>query len=217
MIEWVYKGASESTLLNALYVATDHEEIFDCVIAFGGKAVLTASTHKTGTERCNEAVNMLAKSFDAVINIQGDEPLIKAGQIDLLATLIAKKNIDIATLCMPVSEASLIHNPNNIKVVFDNKHRAMYFSRAPIPFSRSKKLVRYFEHIGMYAYKTEVLHQLVKLKPGKLEEIEKLEQLRWMENGYRIYLAETQSGNISVDTPEDLQKLIKKIRSKRHP
>ncbi len=215
MIEWVYSGALESSLLTDLYVATDHQGIYQAVLDFGGKAILTSSLHETGTERCYEALNLIDQPFDALINIQGDEPLIQAAQIDLLAKLISKPEVDLATLCTPISNKAIINNPNNIKVVFDHQNRALLFSRSPIPFPREKKAARYFEHIGMYAYKLGILEKIVHLKPGHLERSEKLEQLRWMENGYSIYLSETKAGNISVDTPEDLQKVIKSIRTKR--
>ncbi len=212
MIQLVYEQALKAELLNKLIVATDDERIYKAVHAFGGEVVMTAGYHQSGTERCYEALTLLSESYEAVINIQGDEPFIDPSQIDQVSTLLGKPDVEIATLCKRIKpdEAS---NPNIVKVVTDLAGRAMYFSRSPIPFMRnenSSKLSKNefsLKHIGIYGYRSAVLAKLVALSPTPLEHSEVLEQLRWLENGFCIHIDHTDKESISIDTPEDIENL----------
>ena len=214
MIQRVYEQAGKS--LNLIYVATDDRRIYDTVINFGGKAVMTSPDHQSGTDRCAEAVNIIAaetgKLIDIVINIQGDEPFIKPGQIDLLMKCFTGKGVEIATLVRKCEPEDDIFNPNQPKVILNTEGDAIYFSRAAIPFIRdaekrdwSKKHV-YYKHIGIYGYRTETLKKITFLTRSPLEISESLEQNRWIENGYRIRTAVTLWENIGIDTPDDLEK-----------
>jgi 3-deoxy-manno-octulosonate cytidylyltransferase (CMP-KDO synthetase) len=210
VIQWVYENAKHA--LEHVWVATDNDRIFNAVEAFGGKAVYTESSHRSGTDRCAEAARILKKEneFDVVINVQGDEPFINAEQIKLLMSCFDGKT-EIATLVKAIDSTEELFNPNRPKVVLDNEKNALYFSRFPIPYIRGEKenswllANKFWAHIGMYAYKSEVLQLITRLSPGKLEGAEALEQLRWIENGYRIKTAETSFQSIGIDTPEDLQ------------
>ncbi len=217
MIQWVYEGAS--SLFEHLLVATDDDRIHDAVVAFGGKAVMTSADHKTGTERCAEATMLYEKEsglkFTHVVNIQGDEPLIQPRQLQTLKDCILVPDTSIATLIKPLEHAGDLENPNVVKVVVDLGFRALYFSRASIPMSRGGRSDRdpgspgYYTHIGLYAFRREVLDQLVTLPPTPLEQVESLEQLRWMEHGIRIRTAVTSLPSMGVDTPEDLERIRK--------
>ncbi len=210
LIQWVYENIASA--LENVWVATDDERIFNSVEAFGGKAVWTMATHKSGTDRCAEAAKKLENelNFDVVINVQGDEPFIKAEQIRQLMSCF-ENDTEIATLVKEIDSADELFNPNRPKVVLDSNQNALYFSRSPIPYVRGEKennwllANTFWAHIGMYAYKKEVLQQITQLNPGKLERVEALEQLRWLENGYRIKTAVTRFQSIGIDTPEDLQ------------
>jgi 3-deoxy-manno-octulosonate cytidylyltransferase (CMP-KDO synthetase) len=210
IIRWVYENAIPA--LDNVWVATDDDEIFKTVEKFGGKAVNTLSTHRSGTDRCAEAALILAEkfSFDAVINIQGDEPFINPKQIKQLTSCF-DENTEIATLIKKIETTEELFNPNRPKVVTDKNKNALYFSRSPIPFVRGEKefnwllATNFWSHIGMYAYKKEILQEITKLQPGKLEGAEALEQLRWMENGYKIKTSVTEFQSIGIDTPDDLQ------------
>ncbi len=209
MIQWVYENARKA--LSKVYVATDDRRIFDAVKAFGGEVVETLPTHKSGTDRCAEAASILSATlnFDAVVNIQGDEPFIQAEQIELLKSCFEMET-EIATLVKKIDNADEIFNINRPKVVLDNEQNALYFSRSPIPFIRGSeekdwlKANVFWAHIGMYAFKTDVLQKITRLKQGQLELAESLEQLRWLENGYKIKTAVTKTQSIGIDTPEDL-------------
>lgn len=211
IIQWVYENASKS--LHKVYVATDDERIFKAVEAFGGKAVYTSASHQSGTDRCAEAAAELSKSFhiDVVVNIQGDEPFIRPEQIEGLKACFDSPGTEIATLVKPITNAEEIININRPKVVINQRQEAMYFSRSPIPFVRGHApeewlgLSSFYSHIGMYAYRYDILLELTKLPVGLLEKAESLEQLRWLENGYRIKTARTTYENIGIDTPEDLE------------
>jgi len=218
MIRRVYEQAAKSKALSAVFVATDDQRIFDHVQDFGGKVIMTAETHRTGTERCNEVVRKLEAEnifFDVAINIQGDEPYIQPDQIDLLAGCFSDPGITIATLIKKINSAEEINSPNTIKVVVSKNQQALYFSRAPIPYIRDKKSDQgqprelYYKHIGIYAYRTVTLMAITSLNPSPLELAESLEQLRWLENGYQIFTRETQHESFSVDAPEDLLKFDK--------
>lgn len=211
IIQWVYENAKKA--LDEVYVATDDERIFRAVEAFGGKAVYTSPNHQSGTDRCAEAAQKVAEQlrFDVVINIQGDEPFIRPEQVEGLKACFDSPETEIATLIKPITNPEEISNINRPKVVINKKNEAMYFSRSPIPFVRDCKpedwISRntFFSHIGMYAYRFDILLELTKLPIGVLEKAESLEQLRWLENGYRIKTAKTLFENIGIDTPEDLE------------
>lgn len=216
MIQRVYEQAVKSELLQTVLVATDDERIADVVRGFGGKVVMTANHHQSGTDRCFEALNIIDQSFDAVVNIQGDEPFIHPEQIDKIVNLLSRPEVQLATLCKKILNEDELNNPNCVKVVLDNQLRALYFSRYPIPYVRDEQNAAmleqnsFFKHIGIYGYKAETLAQITKLPPSFLEKAEALEQLRWLENGFKIFVDITDKESISVDKPDDLQKLINK-------
>jgi 3-deoxy-manno-octulosonate cytidylyltransferase (CMP-KDO synthetase) len=219
MIQRVYEQASKS--VDIVFVATDDKRIYDEVLKFGGQALMTSPQHQSGTDRCAEAVDKITertgKKIDIVINIQGDEPFIKPEQIDLLKSCFTDRKVEIATLIRKTESGEDIFNPNQPKVVLDSEGNAIYFSRTAIPFIRdsdlsdwSKKHV-FYKHIGMYAYRTDVLKKITKLPASSLEKAEALEQNRWLENGFRIRTAVTQWESISVDTPDDLERALKHL------
>lgn len=213
MIRRVTEQALKAKRLTAVAVATDDERIANEVRSFGGTVVMTAADHLNGTSRCAEAAEILGGDWDAVINIQGDEPFIHPDQIDLLAALFDDPTTEIGTLVKHLHDPSDLDNPNIIKVVLDRQQCGMYFSRSPIPHLRGiapeERLQRhtFYKHIGIYGYRYTVLRELVKLEPGTLELAESLEQLRWRENGFSIRTALTALETISIDVPEDLEKL----------
>ena len=211
IIQWVYENAKKA--LDDVFVATDDERIYKAVEAFGGKAVYTSPNHQSGTDRCAEAAQKVAKQveFDVVINIQGDEPFIRPEQVEGLKACFNFPETEIATLIKPITNAVEITNINRPKVVINKNMEAMYFSRSSIPFVRDSKPEEwinrneFYSHIGMYAYRYDILLELTKLPIGILEKAESLEQLRWLENGYRIKTAKTSFENMGIDTPEDLE------------
>ena len=215
IVQWVYENAQQA--LSEVYVATDNEQIFIAVEAFGGKAVYTSADHQSGTDRCAEAARELSKSMkvDVVVNIQGDEPFIRPGQIESLKACFNTLETEIATLIKPITNLAEITNINRPKVVINKQNEAMYFSRSPIPFVRGCPTEEwidnhtFYSHIGMYAYRYDILLDLTILPLGLLEGAESLEQLRWLENGYRIRTAQTLFENIGIDTPEDLEQAKK--------
>ena len=214
VIQHVFEQASKA--LNTVIVATDDNRIFDCVTAFGGRAVMTSPNHPCGTNRCWEAYEQVQinKTCDVIVNIQGDEPFIQPEQIELLKRCFPA---DIATLVKPYTEIDSIEalrNPNSPKVVVANGH-ALYFSRSVIPYLRGvaeenwlteslRRGTPYYKHIGMYAYRAEILEQIVHLPQSSLELAESLEQLRWLEAGYNIRIAKSDTQTIGIDTPDDL-------------
>ena len=216
MIEWVYKRAKEANI-DELVVATDDKRIYDEVLNFGGKAVMTSSEHENGTQRIIEVINIEEyKKYDFVINIQGDEPLIDIKSINLLANNYRAEKSEIVTLKNELHDMKDVENPNIVKVITDFNDNAIYFSRSVIPYDRDKKVVpKYFKHIGIYGYTTKFLNELNNLKDGILEKIESLEQLRFIENGYKIKVLETDSNVIGVDTQEDLENVIKYIKENK--
>jgi 3-deoxy-manno-octulosonate cytidylyltransferase (CMP-KDO synthetase) len=217
MIQWVYERSS--SLFEHLIVATDDSRIFDAVAGFGGKVVMTAPDHLSGTDRCAEAATAYEKesgrSFSYVVNIQGDEPLIQGEQLQTLLDCIQLPDTAIATLIRPMESLEDLENPNVVKVVVDLNFQALYFSRAPIPMVRDAGTIKkpedrkFYSHIGLYAFRREVLANIVKLRPTQLEEAESLEQLRWMEHGFRIRTALSTLPSLGVDTPEDLIRIQK--------
>lgn len=215
MIQRVYEQAVQ--VLDDVYVATDDARIEAAVKAFGGKVVMTAETHQSGTDRCAEALHKVeaetGKRFRAVINIQGDEPFISPIQIELLSSAFAKPETEIATLVKQADNEHDLFNPNKPKVVLSEAGNALYFSRSPIPYLRGVEEKewhlkhKFFNHIGLYGYRADVLDKITKLERGTLEKCESLEQLRWLENGYQIAVLETKLESLSIDTPEDLEAL----------
>ncbi len=216
MIMRVYEQASKA--FAHVYVATDDKNIFEHVKLFGGNVVITSNTHKSGTDRCAEALVLISKElnkqFDVVVNIQGDEPFIEPEQLKLLVSLFKSAGTQISTLVKKITKFDEIFDINKPKVVLDNKKYAIYFSRFPIPFLKNipekdwLQKGNYYKHIGLYAYKASVLQEITKLKSSFLENSESLEQLRWLENGYKISVEITEIETISIDTPEDLEKAI---------
>lgn len=211
MIQRVCEQAWKSKL-DAVVVVTDDIRIADEVLKFGGKYVMTDPRHQSGTDRCCEAVQMLEEQYDAVINIQGDEPFIDPRHIDLLVDMISRDDTQLASLVKRVEEAEDLFGSSKVKVVMDKTGKALYFSRNPIPFMQNvahEKWLqkgRFYQHIGIYAYKTETLHQIAKMQPSALEQAESLEQLRWLENGLSIRMAVVAGESLSIDTPDDLAK-----------
>lgn len=213
VIERVYRQVSG--VIEDVVVATDDERIYSAVEAFGGRVVMTSAEHRSGTDRCWEAYCKQDEQFDVVINVQGDEPFISASQLRAIISCFEDENTDIATLVKPFTKEdglSALENPNTPKVVLDAKMRAIYFSRSVIPFLRGVEREQwlshhtFYKHIGMYAFRSEVLEQITSLEQSVLEKAESLEQLRWLENGYKIGVGITEEETIGIDTTEDLQR-----------
>lgn len=225
MIQRVYEQASK--VLEHLVVATDDQRIYDNVKSFGGRVVMTSSTHNTGTNRCLEAYEILQKEsdiiFDFVINVQGDEPLLEPGQIKSLIKCFDDPTTELATLVMPVNSEADLFNESEVFVVFDKNKKALYFSRSVIPHVRGVHKTQwlkhhtYFKHLGMYGFKVESLKKFAHLEQTKLELTESLEQNRWLENGGVIKIEISQHDTIPVDTIDDLEKvrrIIKQMENK---
>ncbi len=210
VIQRVYEQVS--SMLSEVYVATDDLRIFDCVASFGGKAVMTRTDHQSGTDRIEEAVEKTATQADVIINVQGDEPFIQPSQIQTLMQLFDDPSTQIGTLGKPFESLEAVENPNSPKIVTDNRGFALYFSRSIIPYIRGKAQTDWFgeypflKHLGVYAYRREVLAEVTKLPQSSLEKAESLEQLRWLQNGYRIRVGLTDVETVGIDTPEDLKK-----------
>jgi 3-deoxy-manno-octulosonate cytidylyltransferase (CMP-KDO synthetase) len=213
MIQRVYEQAKKCADLTEVFVATDDTRIFDHVSGFGGAVVMTSANHQSGTDRCAE-VALLHPQYDVFINIQGDEPYIDPDQIGKLASCFNNPDTQIATLVKKVLSVQELLNTNSPKVVINHSSEAVYFSRSPLPHIRGQELQNwldyftYFKHIGIYGYRADILQQITKLPVSALEKAESLEQLRWIENGYRVKVAETELETYAIDTPEDLDKLI---------
>ncbi len=216
VIQRVYEQVKK--VLENVYVATDDDRIFKTVENFGGKAIMTSPNHKSGTDRIEEAVEKLNEDFDVVINIQGDEPFIQESQIRELCACFNDEHTQIATLGKPFTKdmgMTALENPNSPKIVVDNNSYAMYFSRSIIPFIRNAKREEwinnfpYLKHIGLYAYRREVLREVTQLPQSSLEIAESLEQLRWLQNGYKIKVGLTNVETVGIDTPADLHRAEK--------
>ncbi|MDD2331193.1 MAG: 3-deoxy-manno-octulosonate cytidylyltransferase [Candidatus Cloacimonetes bacterium] len=211
IIQHVYEAAINSRLFDTVLVATDSEEIWKAVSYFGGKAVMTSEKNHSGSDRIAEAIKEI--DCDLIVNIQGDEPLIDRASLSALINSFRHKDVMVASLMTLIREPEQLFMPNIVKVVVDKDSNALLFSRSAIPFNRDDlKNVRYYRHIGVYAYRRKILLKFVSLPPGKLENIEKLEQLRLLENGIPIRMIETDYQGIGIDTPEDLilvEKLFK--------
>ena len=205
VIQHVWENASRASTLNDLIVATDDDKVKEEVERFGGKAVLTSKEHKTGTDRLREVVNPI--NTKVVVNIQADEPLLHPSMIDdIVRPLLEDKGISMTTLKKKITDPEDLRNPNVVKVVTDKNGYALYFSRSPIPFPRFHDGVVFYKHIGLYGFTKEFLFTFTNLPVSALENIEGLEQLRVLENGYKIKVAETQFDTIGIDTPEDLER-----------
>ena len=216
MIEHVWNGVSGTGLVDKVLVATEDKRIMDAVAAFGGDAVMTGKHHKSGTDRCGEAMTKLGdelKQYDVIINIQGDEPKVAAEHIKLVIDAFSNPDTQIVTLKKKITSLAELNSTDTVKVVCGPKGNALYFIRQAIPYLRgiAKEMwlrrQPYYKHIGIYAFRREVLEQVVKLEQTPLEKSESLEQLRWLENGYSIYVRETNKESVAIDIPEDLNKL----------
>jgi 3-deoxy-manno-octulosonate cytidylyltransferase (CMP-KDO synthetase) len=220
MIQRVYEQVVST--VDKLIVATDDERIVQAVNNFGGNVILTSGSHKSGTDRCYEAFCKAGADYDVVINIQGDEPFIHPGQIELLKNCFKDKNVQIATLVKPFDKdgnfEKMLFNPNTPKVVLNCKSEAMYFSRSIIPYIRGEEYTgwlqmhTFYKHIGLYAYRSDVLGEITRLPQSTLEKAESLEQLRWIENGYKIKVAITNQETVGIDTPEDMERALKFLK-----
>lgn len=213
MIQRVYEQVAG--VVEDVVVATDDERIYNAVEAFGGRVVMTSANHKSGTDRCWEAYQKQGEEFDVVINVQGDEPFIAHSQLKAIMACFEDEATDIATLVKPFAEEdglAALENPNSPKVVLDKQSRAIYFSRSVIPYLRGVereqwlKTHTYYKHIGMYAFRADVLREVTSLAQSPLELAESLEQLRWLENGYKIGVGISNVETVGIDTPEDLQR-----------
>ena len=208
VIQRVYEQVK--SVLDDVYVATDDDRIYSTVTDFGGKAVMTRADHKSGTDRIEEAAEKIGLDADVIINVQGDEPFIQPSQIKTLMQLFDAPETQIGTLGKPFESIDAVENPNSPKIVTDNRGFALYFSRSTIPFIRGKERDSWFgeypflKHLGVYAYRREVLAEVTKLPMSSLEKAESLEQLRWLQNGYRIRVGLTDIETVGIDTPEDL-------------
>jgi len=206
MIQRVYEQSKKSKYINEVIVATDDKRIFDCVTGFGGKAVMTSSKHKSGTDRICEAVKNI--NAEIVVNIQGDEPFIDYKNIDkAIEPLIKDRKLNVSTLAIKITDKKEINDPNKVKVVFDNNGYAMYFSRSAIPFNRDGEKADYYKHIGLYVYRKNFLLRYGKLKQTGNEKAEKLEQLRISGHGEKIKVVLTNKDSISIDTRDDYSKI----------
>ena len=220
VIQRVYEQVC--SVLDEVYVATDDQRIYSCVERFGGKAVMTRNDHKSGTDRIEEAVEKIMSSnnfADVIINVQGDEPFIQSSQIKTLMALFDDSKTQIGTLGKPFEDMESVDNPNSPKIVTDNRGFALYFSRSVIPFIRGKEHSEWFgeypflKHLGIYAYRREVLAEITKLPQSSLEKAESLEQLRWLQNGYHIRVGLTNVETVGIDTPEDLRRAEEFLKS----
>lgn len=215
MIMRVVERAMSCDRLCDVVVATDDERIYNHVIEHGAKAVMTSSEHPSGTDRCLEAFEKWGGEADAVLNIQGDEPFVAVEQLNALVELMQNPAVEIATLAKKIDDQEVLFDPNKVKVIFSENGRALYFSRHAIPFQKSTPMEEwlgnhtYYKHIGLYAYQLDTLRSICTLAPSPLEKMESLEQLRWLENGRVIFVAKTDIETPAIDTPADLENLLR--------
>ncbi|MGO9639840.1 MAG: 3-deoxy-manno-octulosonate cytidylyltransferase [Candidatus Acidiferrales bacterium] len=217
MIQHVWDRVRQARSVSSVVVATDDERVLRAVESFGGRCVMTRATHRSGTERCAEvAAGPTGREADFLVNVQGDEPLLDPAAIDAAMEALAEDpEVPVATLAVPISIPSEIMDPNVVKAVLDFEGRALYFSRAPIPWVRDRDDMvhaRHWKHLGLYAYRREALLEFATLPQGELERVEQLEQLRWLENGYSIRVAETTHDSVSVDVPADVERVERLLR-----
>lgn len=215
MIQRVYEQVKSA--ISEVWVATDDSRIFDAVESFGGKAVMTSPDHKSGTDRIQEAYTKIGTDFDVIINVQGDEPFIQPEQIETLMNCFDSSDVELATLVKPFKKEDgfdVLFNPNSPKVVINKKNEAIYFSRSIVPYVRDAHHTEwldkqiFYKHIGMYAYRADILNEITQLPQSLLEKAESLEQLRWIENGYSIRVGYTDVETIGIDTPEDMERAL---------
>tara|TARA_B110000003_G_C16643708_1_gene531168 strand:+ start:127 stop:840 length:714 start_codon:yes stop_codon:yes gene_type:complete len=204
MIQRVYEQCKKAKSLSDVIVATDDKRIFNHVKNFGGKAIMTNQNHQSGTERCNEVIECLEKKYDIAINIQGDEPFINPEQIDQLSSMFIKEDVSIATLAIKINDLTLLNDKDNPKAIIDKNNIAQNFCRIILDYSTN---TNYFKHIGIYGYQTSTLAEICNLTPSENEKKEQLEQLRWLDNKYTIKVGITTKESLSVDTPEDIEKI----------
>lgn len=220
MIQRVYELTLKASLIDKVVIATDDGRIADHAATFGAEVVMTSPNHPSGTDRCWEALNKLDTKFDYVINVQGDEPFIDPLQIDTLAEVLQNEETELATLIGKVNRPEILTDPGEVKVVINSLNDALYFSRQPIPFIREVNPAewsinhQYYYHVGMYAYRTDILEKITRLPVSPLEKAESLEQLRWLENGFSIKCALTDIESYCIETPEDIAKVLEIIRVK---
>jgi 3-deoxy-manno-octulosonate cytidylyltransferase (CMP-KDO synthetase) len=217
MIQRVWERAKEARRISRVIIATDDERILKAAADFGGEAVMTRSEHRSGTERVAEvAAHVPGEDDDVFVNVQGDEPLVEPEAIDTLVESIeSEASVTVATLMVPISKPNDIMDPNIVKVVLDFDDNALYFSRAPIPWVRDREgpvHAQHMKHLGLYAFKRAALLDFPTLPVGDLERVEQLEQLRWMENGYKIRVAETHYDSVSVDVADDVTRVEELLR-----
>lgn len=210
VIQHVYEKVA--AVLEAAYVATDDERIYDVVKSFGGQVVMTRTDHKSGTDRIEEAIENIGGEWDVVVNVQGDEPFVAKNQLDTICHCFDDPTTQIATLGKPFESMEAVQNPNSPKIVVDNMGFAMYFSRSVIPYVRGKEMSSwlthypFLKHLGIYAYRKDVLRQVTQLPQSSLEIAESLEQLRWLQNGFKIKVGTTDVETVGIDTPQDLER-----------
>ena len=210
VIQHVYEKVAAS--LEEAYVATDDQRIYDAVIGFGGKAVMTRTDHKSGTDRIEEAIEKIGGDWDVIVYVQGDEPFVAKSQLETICHCFDDASTQIATLGKAFTSMEAVENPNSPKIVVDNQGFAMYFSRSIIPFVRGKEQAEwlghypFLKHLGIYAYRKEVLREVTQLPQSSLELAESLEQLRWLQNGYKIKVGTTYVETVGIDTPQDLER-----------
>ena len=219
MIQRVYEQVKKA--VDNVWVATDDSRIFDTVEAFGGKVVITSPDHRSGTDRIQEAYVKTGEIFDVIINVQGDEPFIQPEQIEALKNCFDSVDVELATLVKPFKKEDgfdTLFNPNSPKVVINKKNEAIYFSRSIVPYIRDVHHTEwldkhtFYKHIGMYAYRADILKEITQLPQSSLEKAESLEQLRWIENGYCIRVGYTDVETIGIDTPEDMERALSLLR-----
>ena len=217
MIQHVYEQSAKSASLHKLVVATDDSRIFEHVQSFGGEVLMTGADHANGTDRCWDALQQLGTDYQYVINIQGDEPFIDPRQIDELAAVLQDGMVELATQMIPVSTHEELFDRGEVKIVLNDKMEALYFSRMVIPFIKGKDEkewhlhFNYHRHVGMYAYRRDVLEEISKIPVSSLEQAESLEQLRWLEHGFRIKCVPTAFESHCIDTPEDVGKVMRRM------
>jgi 3-deoxy-manno-octulosonate cytidylyltransferase (CMP-KDO synthetase) len=218
MIQRVYEQASQSKFLKKLVVATDDKRIADHVKSFNGNVIMTSPENATGTDRCKEAMGSIDENYEYIINIQGDEPLVDPRQIDELAAVLDGK-VQLATQIMEITSQIFLSDPSSVKVVVNDKMEALYFSRSPVPYLRNQPQHEwhlhhtYYRHMGMYAYRRDILEQVTKLPVSSLEKAESLEQLRWLEHGFTIKCILTNYACLGVDTAADVERVIDRLKN----
>lgn len=219
MLQRVYEQCKLSESLGRIIIATDDERIYKHAELFGAEVCMTDENHPSGTDRCAEVALKMNIEHEVIINIQGDEPLINPSQIDLLANCFEDPKTQIATLIKHITSEDILFNPNTPKVILDSENFAIYFSRECIPHIRNKEKSEwlsantFYQHIGIYAYHKNVLQEITKLNPSNLEKAESLEQLRWIEHQYKIKTAITKEETFAIDTPEDVEKVLQKLKN----